>query len=150
MATNVFVKCDRCNGKGLIKCFSHVQAGVCFRCRLGKEALSAPGDFFVDVAFDGKAVRVKNRVHVRMSDLTKLSRKALINAAAKEFAEMSEPGVHGFHLIQLAAIARVADPALRARITSAVMARGTSDERSEFRSLSTEFGFGESETSDAV
>lgn len=140
MTTAVFVKCDRCNGNGTIKCFSHVKAGVCFRCRLDKEALSAPGDYTAEVSFDGACIRVKGRVFIRMSELAKLSRHEKIAAAAREFITVdSERGPHGFSFIRLIALAQVSDPILRGRIFAALTARVSRDEAREVAALEAEF-----------
>jgi hypothetical protein len=127
MSVKVFAKCPRCNGKGNIKCFAHVKAGVCFGCRLNVEDLVAPGDVMLEVTFDGKAVHGQVRstgITVRMTDLATLPRREKIAKAAAEFAMIdNESGPHGLSFIKLVALARVSDPVLSGRILSALRER---------------------------
>lgn len=128
----VFSKCPRCNGKGVLKCYAHVKAGVCFGCRLQAEDLVAPGDVMLDVTFDGsfvsaKAVHGKVRstgITIKLADLAKLPRREKIAKAVVEFTKIdNEGGPHGLSFITLVALARVSDPVLSGRIMAALRSR---------------------------
>lgn len=143
MSVKVFMKCPRCHGKGTIRAYLHVKSGVCFLCRLDKEALVAPGDFMAKVSFDGKVVVLRDRTFIRMSELAKLSRKEKIAQAAKWVASIDDSrGPHGWAFIELAALARAADPTLRGRIVAALRKRvtGKAEESAEVEGLVREFG----------
>lgn len=142
MGVNVFCKCHRCNGNGIIKAFMHVKAGVCFGCRLNAEDTAAPGSFEGVVTFDGKFVTLRDRPFIRMSDLAKLSRKEKIAQAAKWVNELSVRGPRGRAFIELVALARVSDAVLAGRILAALRQRvaGNKEEVREVEGLVREFG----------
>lgn len=124
----LWVKCDRCNGKGELKSFRHVKNGVCFRCRLDKEALVAPGDYMANVEFNGGVLRVGQH-RFKLSETTKLGRKRLIEKASKLFVEMdSETKPRGFYFAELVCLARVADRDVAVRIFAALRQRARNDD----------------------
>jgi len=65
------VNCDRCNGKGSISCFKHVEAGICFKCDgSGKmEESAASPENEVAPLFFSHTLTEQNNLHIFQRDM---------------------------------------------------------------------------------
>jgi hypothetical protein len=143
---SIYVKCERCSGKGIIKVFGHVLGGVCFRCRVktgpGPDDFSAcgAGSYMAEVSFNGHCLQV-NRAKFHLATLRGEGRKAMIDRAAKLLADMENAtGPRGWMLAELFALAAAADETLRGRILRAVSLRIVPDEQEDVAVLSAALG----------
>ncbi len=132
----LWVKCERCNGQGIIKAYGHVKGGVCFRCRLDVEALSAPGDRMVaPEILGGNTLRVGHQ-YFRLLDMLALGRRGIIMAAYDLLQAMDrERCPRGYLLAELVCLARVAEGDVSARIFKALAGRVRGSEADEIEGI---------------
>lgn len=109
MAIKVSIQCSRCQGKGFLPEFRHVQGGICKRC---KGATSQD----VVVSIGPNEVRVGTVTFSRQW-FARLDRKGLIAVAAANLKPLRHPRVesNGLLMVRLAIVLALAPQDVRIR-----------------------------------
>lgn len=128
MTTKVFVTCPRCSGSGILPAYSHVQGGICFKCRGASEVP-------VEVTVTPSSMRVGTQLF-QAPEVIRMGRRGRIARAAALLETLKTTGADGRTIAELALVLALAEPDVRARgVAAFTLCRVIEDDRKAFAAL---------------